>query len=424
MNPVDPRDPARNLLFGLLAFQNNFIDRRALLAAFDAWTADKSRPLGRVLAEQGAISEDLLTLIDGIVAAHLARHDNEPVKSLAALTQVGSMRLDLEALADPEARASLSHLSVTLSNYDSFTTNINADATSTSVGVQTSAGVRFHVLRPLNRGGMGIVSVALDTELPRPFDRLEGDPRYGGVHDAGYRARFLAEAEITGKLEHPGIIPIYGLGTYPDGRPFYAMRLIRGDKTGSLMDVPSNASTRSLVRRPAWSSFAACWVGSSIVCNALRPTPTAGACWHRDLEARTTLPARPLRRNPRRRLGPRQSRRPCRSAGVRRWRLRPAQSLRKRISSNAGWWRDGHARVRPSRADDLRPCQHRPSQRRLRPGCGPLLPHHGPGTAFSRKGTDLGKLIPKIEAGHFPPPRQVRAEIDKPLEAICLKAMA
>ena len=42
---------------------------------------------------------------------------------------------------------------------------------------------------------------------------------------------------------------------------------------------------------------------------------------------------------------------------------------------------------------------------------------------FSRKGIDLGELIRKIEAGDFPPPRQVRADIDKPLEAICLKAM-
>ena len=37
------------------------------------------------------------------------------------------------------------------------------------------------------------------------------------------------EAEITGGLEHPGIVPVYGLGTYGDGRPFYAMRFIRGD---------------------------------------------------------------------------------------------------------------------------------------------------------------------------------------------------
>ena len=44
MDRIEPNDPARNLLFGLLAFQLNFIDRRALLAAFDAWTTDKSRP--------------------------------------------------------------------------------------------------------------------------------------------------------------------------------------------------------------------------------------------------------------------------------------------------------------------------------------------------------------------------------------------
>src|SRR5262249_30213993 len=43
------------------------------------------------------------------------------------------------------------------------------------------------------------------------------------------RQRFLLEAEVTGGLEHPGIVPVYGLGTYGDGRPYYAMRFIRGD---------------------------------------------------------------------------------------------------------------------------------------------------------------------------------------------------
>ena len=41
--------------------------------------------------------------------------------------------------------------------------------------------------------------------------------------------RFVLEAEITGNLEHPGIVPVYGLGAYPDGRPYYAMRFIRGE---------------------------------------------------------------------------------------------------------------------------------------------------------------------------------------------------
>ena len=42
-------------------------------------------------------------------------------------------------------------------------------------------------------------------------------------------SRFVREAEITGGLEHPGIVPVYGLGHYDDGRPFYAMRFIKGD---------------------------------------------------------------------------------------------------------------------------------------------------------------------------------------------------
>src|SRR5262249_33084551 len=41
--------------------------------------------------------------------------------------------------------------------------------------------------------------------------------------------RFLLEAKVTGSLEHPGIVPVYGLGTHADGRPYYAMRFIRGD---------------------------------------------------------------------------------------------------------------------------------------------------------------------------------------------------
>ena len=46
---------------------------------------------------------------------------------------------------------------------------------------------------------------------------------------ADSRARFVREAEITGGLEHPGIVPVYELGRYRDGRPYYAMRFIEGD---------------------------------------------------------------------------------------------------------------------------------------------------------------------------------------------------
>ncbi len=47
--------------------------------------------------------------------------------------------------------------------------------------------------------------------------------------DPGVKERFLREARITGRLEHPGIVPVYALGQADDGRPYYAMRLISGN---------------------------------------------------------------------------------------------------------------------------------------------------------------------------------------------------
>ncbi len=85
----------------------------------------------------------------------------------------------------------------------------------------------YRVLRPLACGGFGELFVAEDCELGREValkviqSKLLGDPQI--------TARFGMEAEITGRLEHPGVVPIYALGRQPDGRPFYTMRLIRGE---------------------------------------------------------------------------------------------------------------------------------------------------------------------------------------------------
>src|SRR5262249_15894429 len=96
-----------------------------------------------------------------------------------------------------------------------------------SVGLATSDGQRFRVLRPHARGGLGAVFVALDTELHREVALKQILDQH--VDDPSSRSRFLLEAEITGGLEHPGIVPVYGLGACSDGRPYYAMRFIKGD---------------------------------------------------------------------------------------------------------------------------------------------------------------------------------------------------
>jgi hypothetical protein len=101
----------RNLLFGLLALQNNFIDRDTLVDAFQRWVKDRSSPLDRILLDQGALSPSRHLLLAGLVQEHLKLHGDDPEKSLAALSTIGSVRQDLERIADPELDASLVHVS-------------------------------------------------------------------------------------------------------------------------------------------------------------------------------------------------------------------------------------------------------------------------------------------------------------------------
>src|SRR5258708_6612007 len=79
-------------------------------------------------------------------------------------------------------------------------------------------GSRFRILRPHARGGLGEVFIAIDEELHREVALKQMQERH--ANDSASRARFLQEAEITGRLEHPGIVPVYGLGTYNGGHPY------------------------------------------------------------------------------------------------------------------------------------------------------------------------------------------------------------
>ena len=107
-----------------------------------------------------------------------------------------------------------------------MSTLVDAYSTLSVDPLDDSSSQRFRILRPHARGGLGEVFVAQDTELPREVALKQIQSHY--AHDVTSRERFVREAEITGGLEHPGIVPVYGLGTYSDGRPYYAMRFIRG----------------------------------------------------------------------------------------------------------------------------------------------------------------------------------------------------
>ena len=81
-------------------------------------------------------------------------------------------------------------------------------------------------MHPLAKGGLGKVSIANDRELHReiPLKQIID----GEKASLETRERFLAVAIIRGGLEHPGIVPVYGIEQTPEGQPSYAMRLIRG----------------------------------------------------------------------------------------------------------------------------------------------------------------------------------------------------
>jgi len=109
----------------------------------------------------------------------------------------------------------------------------------------------YRVVKSLAKGGMGQLSIAQDRSLNRTvvlkeiLEPLAKNPKS--------RRRFVHEAQITGQLEHPGIVPVYALGVDRHGRPFYTMRRVRGltleKAIANYHAEPSWAGLRELLRR-------------------------------------------------------------------------------------------------------------------------------------------------------------------------------
>src|SRR5256885_206541 len=101
----------RNLLFGILAVQLDFVSKDALIAGMQAWLLDKGKPLGDILRDQGQLSPERLQLLTALVAEHLRQHADDPQRSLAALSTVPpTLRQRLAALPDEGVQQSIAHV--------------------------------------------------------------------------------------------------------------------------------------------------------------------------------------------------------------------------------------------------------------------------------------------------------------------------
>jgi formylglycine-generating enzyme required for sulfatase activity/tRNA A-37 threonylcarbamoyl transferase component Bud32 len=423
---MTPSPADSTLLLGLLALRTGLVSQEALLAALRAWTADKTRPLGQLLCEQGALGAEDREPLEELVARHRER-SADALAALCFLFPLGSLQEEIEQLGDPDLTACLARLaesgpavterqpqSTSTLDYqaadDGATLPAHAvpGASAGDSGQSDRSGTRYRVLRPHARGGLGEVFVALDVELRREVALKEIQGRHADREDS--RARFLLEAEVTGRLEHPGVVPVYGLGCYADGRPFYAMRFVKGDSlkdaikrfhrrfTGTKDAGPRTLELRQLLRR---------FVD---VCNAVAYAHSKGVL-HRDLKPENIM------------LGA------YGETLVVDWGLAKIITGAETSDAPAPVKANGSvAGAVIGTPQYMPPEQAAGKNDQLGPASdvyalGATLYHLLAGQrAFPNE--EVAKVLRLVQSGAFPAPREVNAAVPRALEAVCLRAMS
>jgi len=406
MSRVDDND--RNLVFGVLALEKGLVAGDALIEAMHTWARAGHGSLGDVLREQGAIDSTQCDLLESTLADRSGRGGDVSLETTAA-----------DEGRSEEPCTTREHLG----DFGTYRGPAGDLGPGDPVDHPASAGERFRILRFHARGGLGQVSVALDRELDRQVALKEILERQAD-HPIS-RARFILEAEITGKLEHPGIVPVYGRGQHEDGRPYYAMRFIRGislkesiHRFHSDKALRADPGRRSLRLRELLGRFLA-------ACDAIAYAHSRGVL-HRDLKPANIM------------LGP------FGETLVVDWGLAkpldadevggaddgraPGQAGPVRISSSGHAYESTLVGSAIGSPPYMSPEQAAGDLGRLGPATDifslgatlyQLLSGHAP-----YEGRDVAEVLARALAVDYPSPRDHEPMIPKPAEAICRKAMA
>jgi eukaryotic-like serine/threonine-protein kinase len=400
-------DIDHNLLFGLVALRSGLVEPTAAAAALRAWAHDGDRPVVDYLVERGDLDDARRARLLELVGLRLEAAGGDFELALAALAFEGLFPGNPGRFRSADLQAT-----VVQSDAD-FSADLRLEVA--EAAFEPGAG-RFRVLRLLARGGLGNVYVALDSELNREVALKQLQDQH--ADDPASRARFLVEAEITGGLEHPGIVPVYGLGTDETGHPFYIMRLIRGQTFKDAIEafhadpvLKRDGGRRSLELRKLLRRFVD-------VCNAVDYAHSRGVL-HRDLKPGNVILGRHGETlvvdwglaKPTGRAEP--------EVATGEWLIEPPSA------SMAGGTLPGSAMGTPSY---MSPEQAAGDMSQV----GPRSDVYGLGATLyclltarpPFEGRNLVAVVRAVRAGDFLAPRQVDPALNRRLEAICLKAMA
>ncbi|MFL5319565.1 MAG: protein kinase domain-containing protein [Myxococcaceae bacterium] len=284
---MSPSGSDRELLLGVMAVQLGFASAQQVMTAAAEWATDRKNGLAERLEGKNVLTPTQRQMLEALVSQAIQVNAGD-VK--ATIESLGGERLILQSLGgslliprapnrvkpedddektDPHSASEEDLIAVSTEDIGRYTSNSGSEEPV-----------------EIGRGGIGRVLVAFDQFLQREIAIKELLPDHTSTPAKNQRSsnktapvvqRFLREARVTGKLEHPNIVPVYELGRRKDGTLYYTMKLVRGRTLAAALSASKTPQDRySLL--PHFLS----------ICNALAYAHSRGVI-HRDVKPQNVM---------------------------------------------------------------------------------------------------------------------------------------
>jgi serine/threonine protein kinase len=278
-------DTERNLLLAAIAYHLDYLDLLQFDAASRAWAADRSRPMGEILRDRGWVDGSAMLEIENCAARKLRRHNDDARTALRETAGFALADTILE-LDDPaSARTEVDTAGGTPLSMRTIPLQAGPDPSygdrngSSKPPHSSPSSLRYGLIRLIGQGSLGKVWLVRDNNLNRSVAMKELQPRLARSPEA--ICRFLVEAQVTGQLEHPNIVPVYELAHRPeDDQAFYTMKFLRGR---SLRDAIVEYHEQRRAKRAGRLEFSRLLRTFYGVCSAVGYAHSRGVI-HRDLK--------------------------------------------------------------------------------------------------------------------------------------------